>query len=79
MARTQVSARTLSDIFERRLRALYPKIQVGTFEIEALGSGRWQPNLHRDPLPDPILADAFALVEEMQSQFDLMSRRAAGD
>jgi hypothetical protein len=71
MSKTKVSATTLSDTFVRRLAVLFPDIQITGFEVEALGGGQWQPRSFRDPIPDPILTEAFALLREMQSQFEL--------
>lgn len=71
MERTKVSARTLSDTFVRRMQQIFPKVYVTGFEVESLGDGKWRPRAYFGPIPDPMLAEAYALVSEMQSQFDL--------
>ena len=72
MGRTQVSAQTLTETFLRRLGAMFPNVRVEGFEVTSLGGGKWQPKFRFASLPDPILADAYALISEMQAQFDVI-------
>lgn len=77
MAKTEVSATTLSETFVRRIGAMYPEFHSAGFEVENLGGGRWRPRLYRTPIPGSILPEALALVDQMQSQFDLSETLAA--
>ncbi len=51
---------------------MFPNVRVEGFEVTSLGGGKWQPKFRFASLPDPILADAHALISEMQSQFDVI-------
>ena len=69
MAKTFVSAISLSDIFAERLRGMHPLSAIQGMNVFALGDGNWMPSALCEPIPVAMLADADAIIARMRAEF----------
>jgi hypothetical protein len=59
----------LSDIFEKRFRALHPLSRVAGVMIEPRGAGEWVPLVYLGSMEEGLSADGAAILQAMKTEF----------